>query len=127
MSARARGLSALLAVAMLGAAAGVAGDRAWIAHGASPLASEQSLVLAMRREVGLDPEQELRVRAIVATHQRSVDSAWSRIQPNVHAAINAAQMEIAMTLRPDQRVRFSEWIRSAHRGLPGVRDSSLSR
>lgn len=70
---------------------------------------------------------ERQVRSILARHQQAVDSAWTRIRPTVHAAIGAAQMEIAMVLRPEQRERYSAWVRSTHRGVPGMSDSMSRR
>ena len=127
MSTRARALLALLAAVLVGAATGVAADRAWLAAWSSPIASDESLVAAMRHEVGLDANQERRVREIVARHQHAVDSAWTQVRPNVHAAISAAQMEIAMVLRPDQRARYRAWIRSEHRSVPSMADSALRK
>ena len=120
MSGRAQALLALVAVLVLGAAAGVAGDRAWIASRNSSVASTETLITAMREHVGIDTLQERQVRAVLARHQRAVDSAWGQVRPNVHAAINAAQMDIAMLLRDDQRSRYLSWIQSVHRGVPSI-------
>jgi hypothetical protein len=118
MNGRAGALLALLAVLVLGAAAGVAGDRAWMASRDSNVASTETLITAMREHVGIDTLQERQVRAVLARHQRAVDSAWGQVRPNVHAAINAAQMDIAILLRGDQRERYMKWIQSVHRGVP---------
>jgi hypothetical protein len=82
-----------------------------------PMESADALVAVMEREVGLDETQARTVREILARHQSSVDSAWRAVRPNVHRAIGAAQMEIAMVLRPDQRPRYLRWVQSAHRGM----------
>ena len=119
MSTRVRAIGSLAAVFVLGGAAGIATDRAWAARQSSALMSDEALIAAMRRELALDSTQEQQVRAILARHQREVDSAWTQIRPNVHAAIGMAQMEIAMLLRPDQRQRFRDWIKSAHPAMSG--------
>lgn len=124
MSTRGRAVLALVAAALLGAAGGVVADRSWLARGRPEVASDASLIAAMRREVGLDAEQERRVREILARRQQAVDSAWRVMRPNVHAAISGAQMEIAMMLRADQRERYMSWIKSAHGGVPGMSDST---
>jgi hypothetical protein len=122
MSARSRVLLALSGVFAFGCALGVAGDRLWLAPrpaavAANPMESADALVAVMQREVGLDESQARSVRAILARHQSSVDSAWRAVRPNVHRAIGEAQMEIAVLLRPDQRARYLRWVQSAHRGL----------
>lgn len=48
----------------------------------------------------------IRGMKVLARHQRAVDSAWGQVRPNVRAAINAAQMDIAILLRGDQRERY---------------------
>jgi hypothetical protein len=118
MSPRARALWALAATATVGFAAGVAIDRAWLAPRGRASLSEPALLSAMRREVGLDDSQVVAVRAILERHQTAVDSAWQAIRPNVHAAIAAAQLEIAQVLRPEQRERYLRWIKGAHPNLP---------
>ena len=122
MSARARVLVAFVGVFAFGAALGVAADRVWFAPrravvAADPMRSADALVAVMQREVGLDEAQARTVRQILARHQSSVDSAWQAMRPNVHRAIGEAQMEIALVLRPEQRVRYLRWVQSAHRGM----------
>ena len=122
MNARARVLIAFAGVLAFGAALGVAADRLWLARrpavvAADPMTSADALVAVMQREVGLDQAQARTVRQILARHQASVDSAWLAVRPNVHRAIGAAQMEIAMVLRADQRARYLRWVQSAHRRM----------
>ena len=122
MTARGRVLAAFVGVFAFGAASGVAADRLWLAPrravvAADPMTSADALVAVMQREVGLDEAQARTVRQILARHQSSVDSAWQAMRPNVHRAIGAAQMEIAMVLRADQRARYLRWVQSAHRGM----------
>jgi hypothetical protein len=122
VNARARVLIAFAGVLAFGAALGVAADRLWLAQrpavvAADPMTSADALVAVMQREVGLDEAQARTVRQILARHQASVDSAWLAVRPNVHRAIGAAQMEIAMVLRADQRARYLRWVQSAHRGM----------
>lgn len=122
MTARTRVLIAFAGVFAFGGALGITVDRLWIAPRspavvADPMTSADALVAVMQREVGLDQAQARSVRLILARHQASVDSAWLAVRPNVHRAIGAAQMEIAMILRDDQRARYLRWVQSAHRGM----------
>ena len=122
MNARARVLIAFAGVFAFGGALGIAADRVWLVPrpapvAADPMTSADALVAVMQREVGLDEAQARTVRQILARHQSSVDSAWRAVRPNVHRAIGAAQMEIAMVLRADQRARYLRWVQSAHRGM----------
>ena len=122
MNARNRVLVGLVGVFAFGVALGVTADRFWLlprppAAAPNPMESAEVLVAVMQREVGLDEAQVRTVRLILARHQSSVDSAWRAVRPNVHKAIDAAKMEIALVLRPDQRVRYLRWVQSAHRGM----------
>lgn len=115
-------LVAFAGVFAFGGASGVVADRLWLAPKptaivADPMTSADALVAVMQREVGLDEAQARTVRQILARHQSSVDSAWRAVRPNIHRAIGAAQMEIALVLRADQRARYLRWVQSAHRGM----------
>lgn len=118
MSARARAFLALAATLGCGLVAGVALGRTWLAPRPSAGMTEESLLAAMAHDVGLDAAQVQAVRAVLDRHQRTVDSAWQTLRPNVHAAIMASQTEIAAILHPEQRERYARWLRNAHGSMP---------
>lgn len=120
MSTRVRALLALAATLACGLVAGVALGRTWLAPRPAAALTEESLLAAMARDVGLDADQVKAVRAVLERHQRSVDSAWRAVRPNVHAAIMASQAEIAAILHPDQRERYARWLRNAHGNMPAA-------
>jgi hypothetical protein len=118
VSARVRAFLALGATLACGLVAGVALGRTWLAPRPPAAMSEEALLAAMARDVGLDGAQVQAVRAVLDRHQRTVDSAWRAVRPNVHAAIMASQTEIAAILHPEQRERYARWLRNAHPGMP---------
>jgi hypothetical protein len=118
VSARVRAGLALAATLACGLLAGVALGRTWLAPRPRAALTEESLLQALAKDVGLDADQVKAVRAVLDRHQQTVDSAWRAVRPNVHAAIMASQTEIASILRPDQRDRYARWLRRAHGGMP---------
>lgn len=116
---RTRATISLVAVLVLGAAIGVGGDRLWLMRmtPASMSMEPSSLVREMDRRLDLDSAQHAAIAAILARHQRVVDSMWARLRPALHAGIDSSQREILGVLRPDQRVPYLSWLAAAHKGM----------
>jgi hypothetical protein len=103
----------LLAVLVIGIALGVTFDRFWVmrAMPASPMNSAM-LISEMDRRLHLDVAQRDTIASVLRRHQMTVDSAWARVRPSLHAVIDSSQREIIAVLRPDQRSAYLAWIRS---------------
>ncbi len=103
----------LVAVLVIGIALGVTLDRFWVMRTlpVSPMNSEM-LISEMNRRLHLDVAQRDTIANVLRRHQMTVDSAWARVRPSVHAVIDSSQREIIAVLRPDQRVAYLAWIRS---------------
>lgn len=120
---RMRATISLIAVLVLGVAVGVGGDRLWLMRmqpasmSASMAMEPASLVREMDRRLELDSAQHTAIAAILARHQRVVDSMWARIRPALHAGIDSSQREILDVLHPDQRGPYLSWLATAHKGM----------
>jgi hypothetical protein len=103
----------LVAVLVIGIALGVTLDRFWVmrAMPASPMNSA-TLISEMDRRLHLDVAQRDTIASVLRRHQMTVDSAWARVRPSLHAVIDSSQREIMAALRPDQRSAYLAWIRS---------------
>jgi hypothetical protein len=103
----------LVAVLVIGIALGVTLDRFWVmrAMPASPMNSA-TLISEMDRRLHLDVAQRDTIASVLRRHQMTVDSAWARVRPSLHAVIDSSQREIMAVLRPDQRSAYLAWIRS---------------
>jgi hypothetical protein len=103
----------LLAVLVIGIALGVTLDRFWVMRAlpASPMNSAM-LISEMDRRLHLDVAQRDTIASVLRRHQMTVDSAWARVRPSLHAVIDSSQREIIAVLRPDQRSEYLAWIRS---------------
>jgi hypothetical protein len=117
-SSRTRAALTLVAVLIIGIALGVTLDRFWVmrAMPASPM-SPAVLINEMNRRLHLDAAQRDTIEDVLRRHQMTVDSAWARVRPNVHAVIDSSQREIIAVLRPDQRAAYLAWIRTAHHAM----------
>lgn len=115
----------LVAVLVIGIALGVTLDRFWVMRSlpASPMNSA-TLISEMDRRLHLDVAQRDTIANVLRRHQMTVDSAWARVRPSLHAVIDSSQREIIAVLRPDQRSAYLAWIRS-HKmrgsGMPRAR------
>lgn len=103
----------LVAVLVIGIALGATLDRFWVMRAlpASPMSSAM-LIREMDRRLHLDVAQRDTIANVLRRHQMTVDSAWARVRPSVHAVIDSSQREIIAVLRPDQRAVYLAWIRS---------------
>ncbi|HEY0776928.1 MAG TPA: hypothetical protein VGD56_03080 [Gemmatirosa sp.] len=123
-TATARAAALLAAASLLAFVLGLAVGRATATPGvtgrpAPPIAMTPDVVVAaLTRELALDPAQQARVRDAFRRHQGAVDDAWRAVAPHVRAAIDSTQMDILDALRPDQRARFREYLRTSHPGMP---------
>jgi hypothetical protein len=103
----------LVAVLIIGVAVGMTIDRFWVTRAApgGPMSSA-ILIREMDRRLHLDAAQRDTIASVLRRHQTTVDSAWARLRPSVHAVIDSSQREIIAVLRPDQRSAYVAWIRS---------------
>ncbi|MEO7040670.1 MAG: hypothetical protein ABI035_00240 [Gemmatimonadaceae bacterium] len=111
----------LVAVLVIGIALGVTLDRFWVMRTlpASPMNSAM-LISEMDRRLHLDVAQRDTIANVLRRHQRTVDSAWARVRPSLHAVIDSSQREILGVLRPDQRSAYLAWINSHSMGASGM-------
>jgi len=117
MNGTARAIALFLAGCTLAFALGVFTGR-MTAHAASANPMEpDAVVMTLTRQLQLDSTQQRQIRGIFRRHQGAVDEAWRSVQPHVRAAIDSTQMEVLSALRPEQRARFLDIVRSAHRGM----------
>ena len=118
---RTRATISLIAALVLGAATGVGGDRLWLMRttpaSMSMSMEPSSLVKEMDRRLDLDSAQHTAIAAILARHQKVVDSMWARLRPALHAGIDSSQREILGVLHPDQRGPYLSWLAAAHKGM----------
>lgn len=107
--------AALLTVTFAaGAMAGVAYDRHVARVHQSPPADARQLLTHLERELQLDSAQRTAVAAILARHQRVVDSAWRSLQPHVGATLDSVHREVFAILTPEQQARFLSLMRTMH-------------
>lgn len=64
----------------------------------------------LKEVVGLDDAQVAEIETIMDKHRDMVQLAWQSLRPEVQRAMQALHVEIAETLRPEQRARFHEWL-----------------
>jgi hypothetical protein len=114
---RGRQALALVAATILGAVAGVAGERLRLARSEVNPMDAATMLSQMDRRLGLDSTQHATMARILARHQAAIDAAWRTVRPAVQGAVDSTQMEIISVLRPDQRDRYVQWVRVAHRGV----------
>ena len=112
-----RGSLVLALVLLSGIALGIAIERARATGGADHAMDPVVLMRALDRELVLDSAQRTAIAAVLVHRQGAIDSAWRGVRPAMRAAIDSSQMEIVNILRPEQRARFLELVRSAHPGM----------
>jgi hypothetical protein len=76
----------------------------------------EHMIQQLAQDLDLDSSQRDSVVKIFARRQRAIDSAWSAVQPNVHATIDSTLREIAGVLRPDQLTKYRRMVESRHAG-----------
>jgi hypothetical protein len=104
--------TALAAISLLviGATAGIAGDRLIQAHGRE---SERLLadvhhdpLGAIDRAVQLTPDQRTRVGEILQRRQPAINAVWADTHVRLQATVDSVVSEIAAVLEPEQAARF---------------------
>jgi hypothetical protein len=110
-----RGSILLLAVFAAGVTIGAVYERRMVAAPGSGSPMDPANVMkVLDRDLRLDSAQHASINAILTRHQATIDSTWRAMQPNMRAAIDSTQMEIATVLRADQQAKFIELLRIAH-------------
>jgi hypothetical protein len=102
---------ALVVATVLGVAAGAIGEHVRMSAPTSNPMDATVLLAQMDQRLALTTTQHEAIARILAKHQAALDSAWRATRPGV----DSAQMEIVSVLDPDQRGRYMEWMRLAHR------------
>jgi len=99
---------ALLVTFVVGAVVGAVAVHFWLWHGGLPQHSAQFIVRRLDRRLHFNDQQRVQVMAIIGRHQLRIAGIWSRVRPEVHQEIEAANVEIARVLTPEQRVEFEK-------------------
>ena len=73
-----------------------------------------NVMRVLDKSLALDSAQHAAIAGILSRRQAAIDSAWTALQSPMKAAVDSSQMEIARVLRPEQAVKFREFMRSAH-------------
>lgn len=115
--ARGFGFGVLFAAVVFGVALGIGGYRLWINWKTPRPMDASALITQIDGRVRLDSSQRHAIASILDRHQKAVDSAWARVRPSLHSAIDSSQMEILSVLRTDQRGKYLAWLQVAHRGV----------
>lgn len=118
---RMRTAFAAASILVIGAAVGIAADRAVHGRG-DPHAAlfaeiQKDPIGVMDRELRLRPEQRARIAEVLARRQMTVDSAWSAARAHLNATLDSVVNEISAALDPDQARRFREMAHEVH-GTP---------
>lgn len=111
---RVRAGAVLLSTFALGVLTGVAIERHREVSRPSESADSGTLhartMADLREAVGLDDAQVAEIEALMEKHREVVHLAWQSLRPEVQRAMQSLHVEIAQTIRPDQRERFHEWL-----------------
>ena len=103
---------------LLGAAAGVAADRAARMHGAPHVIDLTEVhtnpIGVIERVIELRPQQRARIEAILAARQGNLDDAWHQARAHMQALVDSVVAEIAAELDPDQAARFQDLVVQIH-------------
>lgn len=119
----------LLLVAFAGGLAGVAMDRlillphmfrgpGWHAGRPGGPPRDRAFRERFAREVGLSPEQQIRIDSIMDHQGRELRAVRSRVQPQVDSIITRTRRQLDSVLTPEQRKKAEE-IRKRHPRPPG--------
>ena len=104
MSSTARTLLAALSLLLIGAAAGVGGDRLMQAHQHRPHVVNGRMVgdplTLMDDELHLTPAQRTAIREIFTRRQPEVDAAWHAARAQVKTTVDSIIAEVAAQLEP---------------------------
>ena len=83
-------------------------------------------------ELGLTPQQDSQIRAIMRQTEPKTDSMWREFHPRIRAVIDSANAQIDSVLEPAQRDQLKKWRqerreRERQRRENGDRDNDRDR
>jgi hypothetical protein len=108
------------ALLTLGAATGVAMDRAAQMHAGMSLAQFSRIhihhdpLAVIEDAIDLRPDQRARVQTILATHQQELNAAWLEAHQRILATVNGVVADIDAVLDPEQSERFRQLVEELH-------------
>ena len=119
-------LAAVVALLVLGGAAGITLDRMHQpGHGGPTIRVgghtirlsdlHDDPLAAVERVIEMSPEQRERVGAILTARQHDVDEVWHDTHTRLQATMDSVVSEIAAVLDPDQAAKFRELANEVHR------------
>lgn len=68
-----------------------------------PHEAPQKIIPILKRRLRLDPDQTVKIEAIISEHHRTLQKIRYDTTPRVRTEIDAIQTEVAEVLNPDQR------------------------
>lgn len=103
----------LVVVFAAGLCAGVVGDRYFVRQKVQEAATRSELLqLQVERELvtrlGLDQEQESRLRSILSSAQQQIRQVRADVRPKVRRVLSEAQQQVSELLTPEQRDRLKQ-------------------
>jgi hypothetical protein len=104
----------------LGAATGVAMDRAAQMHAGMSFAQFSRIhirydpLAVIEDAIDLRPDQRERIQIILATHQQDVNAAWLEAHQRILATVNEVVADIDAELDPEQSERFQRLVEELH-------------
>lgn len=113
-----RRVLAIVSLLVLGAAAGITGDRMVQRHGLVGTVRFEDVhadpLRVMDEHFDLTQAQRTRVAAILARRQSDVDAAWHTARAHIATTVDSVVEEIAAVLDPADRPRFRALADSLH-------------
>lgn len=118
-----KGALAAALLFLLGAVAGVAGDRIWL-RGVPPAEAAEPLTVAgLSSALNLDPAQGARVRSVLDSLQTVVSEAAQAGADSLRSVSVEGRRRLEDALPPDRRAAFQQWMEQRHaqmmRGMGG--------
>jgi hypothetical protein len=108
------------ALLTLGAATGVAMDRAAQMHAGMSLAQFSRIhihhdpLAVIEDAIDLRPDQRARIQSILTTHQQDLNAAWLEAHQRILATVNEVVADIDAELDADQSERFRQLVEELH-------------
>jgi hypothetical protein len=99
---------------LLGAVAGVAGDRVWLRGVPAAEAAEPLTVAGLSSALNLDPAQGARVRSVLDSLQTVVSQAALAGADSLRSVSVEGRRRLEEALPPDRRVAFQQWMEQRH-------------
>ena len=104
----------LVATFAAGIATGVAVERGSESRHDIVAANSHDPLHRLTLDLSLDADQQRAIAAVLASHQKDVDTAWHAVQPHVRSTMDSAHHEIEKILRPEQLEKFRKMIDGRH-------------